>query len=307
VATFEDAAEELVIKLRGLESEIAESDQKLETLRERMEAAKRDLEEDWTDLTEAVESLLDKVREEGEQLDRQADETLQAVTDAHNALGENSSNAHNEITEAVAELDSLGQQATSHEQAIEPLVQDGIEAPAQALEDRAKELEQELGKLVDEAKTFLVDEVVPAIEQVTEDVRERCQELHRSLTEDHTEPLQQVFGEWSGEIDKLESYVLEQGYATSRQHAEDVVEYVIDECETASRQRLDELTQVVGLLEGQLQQFATEMERAGRELTDQSGARLLRELDEAKEAAEGAVRGLDQVRQELAARSFMEA
>ena len=205
MATLEDAAEELVIKLRGLESEIAESDQKLETLRERMEAAKRDLEEDWTDLTEAVESLLDKVREEGEQLDRQGDETLQAVTDAHNALGENATNARNEIGQAAAELDALGQQATALEQAIEPLVQDGIEAPAQALEDRAKELEQELGRLVDEARDFLVDDVVPAIEQVTEDVRERCQELHRSLTEDHTQPLQEVFDEWSGQIDELES------------------------------------------------------------------------------------------------------
>ena len=241
MATLEDAAEDLVIKLRGLESEIAESDQKLETLRERMEAAKRDLEEDWTDLTEAVESLLDKVREEGEQLDRQGDETLQAVTDAHNALGENATSARNEIGQAAAELDALGQQATALEQAVEPLVQDGIEAPAQALEDRAKELEQELGRLADEVRDFLVDDVVPAIEQATEDVRERCQELHRSLTEDHTQPLQEMFDEWSGQIDKLESYVLEQGYTTSHQHAQDVVEYAMDECETASRQHLEGL------------------------------------------------------------------
>jgi ElaB/YqjD/DUF883 family membrane-anchored ribosome-binding protein len=306
VATLEDAAEELVIKLRGLESEIAESDQKLETLRERMEAARRDLEEDWTDLTEAVQSLLDKAREEGEQLDRQGDETLQAVTDAHNAVGENATNAHDEIGEAAAELDALGQQATAHEQAIEPLVQDGIEAPAQALEDRAKELEQELGQLVDEAKEFLVDEVVPALEQLADDVRERCQELHRSLTEDHPESLQQVFDEWSGRVDQAESYVREQAYDASHQHALDVVAYAMGECETVSRQRLQELTQVVGLLEGQLQQFATAMGQAGKELTDQSGTRLLRELEEAKEAADRAVRGLDHVRQELAARSFME-
>lgn len=307
MATLEDAAEDLVIKLRGLESEIAESDQKLETLRERMETAKREVEADWTDLTEAVESLLDKVREEGEQLDRQGEDTLQAVTDAHNALGENATSAHGEIAQAAAELDALGQQATAAGQAVEPLVHDGMEAPAQALEDRARELEQELGRLVDEAKDFLVDEVVPAIEQVAEDVRERCQELHRSLTEDRTAPLQQVFDEWSGHIDELETYVLDQGYNTSHQHVLDVVEYVVDECETASRQHLEGLTQLVGLLEGQLQQFATEMERAGRELTDQSGARLLRELDEAKQAADRAVSGLDRVRQELAARSFMEA
>jgi uncharacterized coiled-coil DUF342 family protein len=307
VATLEDAAEELVIKLRGLESEIAESDQKLETLRERMETAMQELEGDWTDLTEAVESLLVKVREEGEQLDRQGEQTLQAVTDAHNALGESATNARDEIGRTVAELDSLGQRATALEPTVESLVREGVEASAQALEDRAKELEQELGRLVDEARDFLTEDVVPALEQVADDVRERCQELHRSLTEERTEPLQQAFDEWSGHIDEVEAYVLEQGYATSRHHAEDVVEYAMDACETASRQRLEGLTQVVGLLEGQLQQFTAEVERAGKDLTDQSGVRLLRELDGATESAERAVSGLDRVRQELAARSFMEA
>ena len=57
MATLEDAAEELVVKLRGLEAEIAESDQKLETLRGRMQTAKHDVEADWTELTEKVESL----------------------------------------------------------------------------------------------------------------------------------------------------------------------------------------------------------------------------------------------------------
>ena len=182
---------------------------------------------------------------------------------------------------------------------------DGIEAPAHQLAERARVLEQELGALVDETRDFLVSEVVPAIEQAADDLRDRCQELHRSLTEESAEPLQQIFDEWAGQLDQLESYVLEQGYATSRQHAQDVVEYAMDECEAASQKRLDDLAQVVGLLEGQLQQFATEVERAGRDLAGQSGARLLRELDEAKEAAERAVSGLDHVRQELASRSFM--
>ena len=307
MATLEDAADDLVIKLRGLDAEIAESDQKLETLRERMEAAKRDVEEDWTDLTEAVDSFLAKVREEEEQLDRQGEETLQGVTDAHNALGENATNAHGAIEQAAADLDALGQQATGLEQQVEPLVHDGVETPAQSLEARVQELEQELGKLVDEARDFLTSDVVPAIEQVADDVRERCEELHRSLTEDRTQPLQEVFDEWSGRIDELETYVVEQGYGASHQHALDVVEYAMDECEKGSHERLQELTQVVSLLEGQLKQFATEVERSGRELADEAGAKLLRELDEAKGAAERAVAGLDNVRQELAARSFMDA
>jgi DNA-binding ferritin-like protein len=306
MATLEDAAEDLVVKLRGLDEEIAESDRKLETLRERMETARREVDEDWADLTESVESFLGKVHDEEEELDRQGEATLQAVVDAHNALGENATSATEEMGQAAADLDALGQQAEALAPQVGTLVTEGVETPAQALEDRVKELETELGQLVDEARDFLVQDVVPGIEQVAEDVRERCEELHRALTEDRTQPLQEVFDEWAGRIDEVESYVMQQGYDASHQHALDVVEYALDECETRSRQRVEELTQVVSLLEGQLRQLATEVERSGDDLTQRSGARLLRELDEAKEAAERALGGLDRVRQELAARSFMD-
>lgn len=307
MATLEDAAEDLVVKLRGLESEIAESDQKLESLRERMESVKRDIEADWTELTEAVESFLGKVQAEGEELDQRGEGTLQAVTDAHNALGENATEARGATSQAAAGLDALGQQAAALEADVEPLVRDSVEEPAHALAERARELEQELGRLVEEARDFLVDDVVPGLEELASEVRDRCQELHRSLTEDRTEPLQQVFDEWAGRIDELETYVVEQGYGASHQHALDVVEYVMGECEASARQRLEELVQVVQLLEGQLKQLAAEVDRAGEDLTERSGARLLRELDEATEAAGRAVSGLDRVRQELAARSFMDA
>jgi ElaB/YqjD/DUF883 family membrane-anchored ribosome-binding protein len=306
MTTLDDAAEDLVLKLRGLDGEIAESDHKLEALRGRMEAVPRDLEGDWNDLTDAVKSFLQKVGEEEQELDRHGQLALQAVTAAHNALGENATAARNEMGEAAAALDALGQQAAALQTDVEAMVQDGVAAPADALEERVRELEQELGRLVDEARAFLTEDVVPAVQRVAEDVRERCQELHRSLTEEHAQAMQQAFDEWSDRIDQLEQYVLEHGYAASHQHALDVVAYALRECQSSSRERVAEVTQVVALVEGQLRQFATEVERAGRELADESGSRLLRELEEAQEAALRALSGLDHVRQELAARSFMQ-
>lgn len=307
MATLEDAAEDLVVKLRGLESEIAESGQKLEALRDRMETARTDLEADWTDLADAVESLMDTVREQGQQLEDESDEALQAVAGAHEAVGENARGAQAEIGQAAAGLDALGQQASALAPEMDSLVADGVEAPAQSLEDRAQELQQELGRLVDEARDFFQDEVVPAVEQMEGDVRQRCQELHRTLTEDRAQPLQDVFDEWSGHIDEVETYVVQHGYATSRQHAHDVAEYAMEKCESGCRQHLEELTQVVGLLEGQLRQLATGLEHSGDGLAQQAGRRLLDELEEARQAAQRAVTGLDSVRQELAAHSFMEA
>jgi chromosome segregation ATPase len=307
VATLEDAAEELVVKLKALDSEIAESDQKLEDLRERVETAVREVEADFTDLTEAVTSLLDRVREEGEQLDQQTQETLQAVTDSHNAVGENATAAQNEIAQANAELDALGQHAAALEPAVESLVSEAGEAPARALAARAQELEQELSKLVEEARDFMRDEVIPAIEQVADDVKERCEELHRALAEEHTQALQQAYDEWEGRVDELEDYVLKQGYEASHQHAKDVVEYAIDECETGSLEQITELTQLVGVLEAQLQELATEVARASKDLVDQSGEKLKDELEQAKGAAAKALAGLDKMKQELAERSFMPA
>jgi DNA anti-recombination protein RmuC len=307
VATLEDAAEELVVKLRGLDAEIEESDQKLEQLRERVKTVAGEVAEEWTDLTEAVTSLLEKVREEGQQLDDQAEETHRAVTEAHDAVGENATASRNEIAESNAQLDALEQHATGLEPAVESLITDAGEEPARALAERARELEQELTKLVDEARDFLRDEVVPAVEQAADDVRERCEALHRSLTDELTDAMQQAYDEWEGRVDELEDYVLKQGYEASHQHAKDVVEYALDECETASFDRLEELRQLVGMLEAQLQEMATEVTGAGKGLAEKSGAALVRELEEAKAAAMKAVSGLDKVKQELAQRSFMDA
>ena len=307
MATLEDAADDLVVKLKGLDAEIQESDAKLEELRDRVQTAAREVEEDWTDLSEAVTSFLDKLREEASQLDQQVQETLQAATDAHNALGENATAAQNEIQQASAALDALGQQAASLEPAVESLVAQGGEEPARALAERARELEQELDKLLEEARTFLRDEVVPAIEQSATDVRERCEELHRALAEEQTKELQRVFDDWESAVDELEQHVQTQGYTLSHQHAKETVEYALDQCETASLKEVEELEQLVGALETQLQQFASEVQRTGKSLAEQGGAELARELDEAKDAALKAVAGLDKMKQELAERSFMEA
>jgi ABC-type transporter Mla subunit MlaD len=302
--TLEDAAEELVVKLKALEAEIEESDHKLEDLRERVETAVGDVEADWIDLTDAVTSLLEKVSDECEQLHQQVEETLQAVNDAHNGVGENATAARNEIAQANTQLDALGQQATALEPALQSLVSEAGETPANTLADRARELQHELSTLIEEARNFLRGEVVPAIEQVAEEARTRCEELHRVLSETHTQAMQQAYDEWEQRVDELEDYVLTKGYQASHQHAKDVVEYAMEECQTGSLPQIDALQQLVGLLETQLQELAGEVSRATSDL-DQNGQKLRDELEGAKDAAVKALAGLDTMKQELAERSFM--
>lgn len=306
MATFEDAADALVVKLRGLDSEIEESEDKLEDLRERLEAVTHDVEQEWTALREAATSLLDKVRDEQEQLAGQVQETGQAMVDAQNAVAEHGAEARQEAADAHAQLDALTQHATGLEPGVESLAAEAGEAPAKSLADRARELQQELDRLVQEARDFLQDEVAGAANDAADEVRQMCQTVHQSLAEAAAEAFKDAYQQWETAVDGLEAYVVSQGYDASRQHAHAVVEYAAAECATACGTQMDELQQLVGVLQAQLKQMAGEVEQSAERVVTQTGAQLLQELDVTEKAAKSAVASLDAVKQQLAQYSFVE-
>jgi ElaB/YqjD/DUF883 family membrane-anchored ribosome-binding protein len=306
MATLEDAAEALVVKLRGLDSEIEESEGRLEDLRERVETVTREVEQEWTALSEAATSFLQKVRDEQEALGDQAQETAQAVVDAQNAVAEHGAGARGELGEGRAQLEVLAQHAAGLAPGVESLAAEAGEAPAQSLAERARELEQELGQLVDQAREFLQDEVAGAAGDAAEEIRQVCETLNSMLTEAAAAELQRVYDEWESTVDRLEEYVVSQGYEASHRHARDVVEYAVEECETASQRQLDELQTLVGVLLGQLKEMAAEVERSADQLVANTGTHLLQELDRTQQSATGAVAALDHVKQELAQYSFIE-
>jgi ElaB/YqjD/DUF883 family membrane-anchored ribosome-binding protein len=306
MATLEDAAEALVVKLRGLDSEIEESEEKLQSLRDRLEAAAHDVEREWTALREAASSLLEKLRAEHEQLATQVQETSQAMVVAQNAVAEDGSEARNEMGEARAQLDALAQHATGLEPGVESLASDAGEAPAKSLAQRARELQQELDQLVEEARNFLQDEVVNAANDTADEVRQMCQTLHESLAEGAAEAFQDAYDQWESAVGELEGYVVSQGYEASREHARAVVEYAAEECATACVTQMDDLQQLVGLLATQLEQMADQVEQSAEHVVTQAGAQLLQELEATGTSAKSAVAALDAVKRQLAQYSFVE-
>jgi len=306
MATFEDAAEELVLKLRGLDSEIEESEQKLDDLHERVDAMTDEVDQEWTALDAAAKSFLEKVAEERKQLDEQARQTVQDVADAQKAVAEHGAQARSEIHEGRARLDELGQHANGLEPGVESLAGEGGEAPAHDLAERARELEQELERAVQDAQAFMRDEAVPGIEALASEVREHCQEIRRVLAEEATAALQRAFDGWNSELGELEQHVVTQGFEASYGHARAVVELAIEECRSASQQQLDALKQLVGVLQGQLKELATEIEQAASGLVDQAGHELVQELERTQTASTQAVAALDRVRSTLGSYSFVE-
>ena len=159
---------------------------------------------------------------------------------------------------------------------------------------------------MEQARDFLQDEVAGAAGDAADEIKQVCETLHGMLTDAASSALQKVYDEWESMVDRLEEYVVTQGYDASHQHARDVVEYAMEECGEVSKQHLDELQQVVGVLLGQLKEMAVEVERSAEGLVSQAGAALLQELDRTEQEATAAVAGLDRVKQELAQYSFIE-
>jgi hypothetical protein len=101
--------------------------------------------------------------------------------------------------------------------------------------------------------------------------------------------------------------VASKGFQASHQHAHDMVEYVVEECETLCTQQLDDLHQLVGVLVTQLQELAHEMQDAAKTLVADAGQKLSEELDHTRQSAATAVSALDKVKETLTEHKYMES
>ena len=306
MATLEDAAEALVVKLRGLDSEIEDSEHRLQELRGQIEGAAHDVEQEWTALTEAVSSFLIQVHEEQDRLDQGSRQALQAAAEAQQAVASAGAEARSEIEQGQARLQAVTQHATALKHPVESLAAEAGEAPAHSLAQRAAQIEQELAQALEEARDFIRNDVVHALEQAVENIRDRSQAVRQALAQEHAQALQAVFDEWQSKVVELEEYVSAQGFAASQQHAHGVVEYALGECRTGLAKHLDEARQVVEVLIGQLQELAAEVRGSGEALVQQAGSELGHGLEAARDAVNDALAALGSTRDRLASYSFVE-
>lgn len=303
MATLEDAAEELVIKLRGLDSEIEESEHKLQELTGRVEGAADNLEREFTALTEGLSGFLERMRGQQEQLHRQMEETLQEANGCRQAAAEQGAEARSEIATGRQHLDGVAEHATGLQPGVESLVTQAAEEPARSLAERAAEVQEELARAMEEARDFLRDEVVGGLQQFVTDVTSRCEDMGRSLAEEHTAALQAAFDEWAGRVDEVEETIAN-GFEATQENASAVVDWALGECQTGCAAQVDELRVAVDAAVGQLEEMAAEVERSGETLVAQSGTELRGALTQTREDVVAALAALGSVRDLLASYSF---
>jgi chromosome segregation ATPase len=305
VATLDDAAEALVIKLRGLDSEIEESEHRLGDFRGRIEGAVHEVDQEWTALTEAMSTFLAKVHEEQDRLGQETQHALQAVSDAQQAITTGSAEAQSEIAEGRAHLDALAQHATSMQASVESLASEAGETPAHSLAQHAAQIEQDMVHALDEARDFVRNDVVHGMEEVAHDIRDRCHALRTALAEEGTHALQAAFDEWESKVHELQDYVHKEGFLASRDHAKAWVDYALSTCQAAYEEQLDGLRQAMDVLGAHLKELATEAQRSGDGVVAQTGGDLTGRLSDTHEAVATALSALGSVRDLLISYSFV--
>lgn len=304
MATLEDAAEELVVRLKGLDSEIEESEHALQDLRGKVDETSAEVEEEWSHLTDAIASFVSQLREEQEQLAAELRDALQATAEANATVHEDGSRGRASIGDGQSELDALAQHATGLEPGVESLMAEAGETPAHALASRAKEVEEELARILEEARDFIRDDVVSALEQVAGDIRERCHAVESTIAEQRTVALQAIFDAWEPQVDALEAHVAEQGFVASRSHARAVVDWTLEECKTACATHLDAARQVIEETTAPLQELAAAAQLTADSLLGKGGE-LLAELGSTRDSVGRAVSALSAVQQLLGSYTFV--
>jgi hypothetical protein len=306
VATLEDAAQELVVRLKGLDSEIEESAQVLQELRGRVEAAGEEVEEEWSRLAEAVSSFESALREEQEKLAAAAGEGLRATAEAQGTVQEHGAQARSSIAGAQSDLDVLSRHAAGLEPGVESLVAEAGEAPAHSLAQRAKAVEEELAAVLESARDFVQHEVTSALEELAAEVRERCDALRTRMAEEGAAALQAMFDAWEPQVELLEEHVAQEGFTASRSHAQAVVSWALVECESAGSRQLDGAREQAERAVASIEELGSAVRIAARSLSGTGGG-LRAELESARGSATRADSALDGIKQLLASFSFVEA
>lgn len=307
MATLEQAAEALVVKLKGLDGEIAASETKIEAMREEVEKGVGDVAAAFEATRTAADAFLAKVAQGHAALDDQAEHAVEAASDAKSALTADAEASRHELEERTDALAETARILADTGSALEKTADEAALDPARTLASRARALEQELAELVREAVAFVRDEVVTTLDDSAEDLRDRSSATQERLAEETVQSLQAAYDAWERGLATLEDQLETQSAAIGQMPVRAAVEQALAMCGAASGARVESLKQVVAVLASQVQEMAAAASASADELVDRTGQDLLAELEATRLAAVSAALALDGVRGTLAAYSFVDA
>jgi len=306
VANLEVAADELVRKLKSVDDEVEEARQGFTTRKGQIDALGDELDDEWISLARAVGELVEKAQEELGTLGNEAQETTQAVANLE-PMGQSAQEAAEQGLEAAEQgTSSFGDAVNQRGPQMNSAAEAG-EQTFQGLSQQAEEVSSQLEEVLQAARDFLTGEVVSAFETMQGDIADRFDEMRTTLTQECTTALQESYDEWSSRLDEVLATVEEEGFGAAQEQAQQVVEWALQEAATGHEQELERLLQVVGVVQEALQTLRDEnIGEAKTDVGEEGRNALNQALAETETALLGMIGALDACRQTLSNYSFVQ-
>ena len=306
MANLEVAADELVRKLKAVDDEVEEARQGITRLKGQIDSLGDELDDEWTSVARAVSELVEKAQEELGTLGTEAQETTQAVANLE-PMGQSAQEAAEGGLEAAEQgtnafSDAVNQRGPQIDSAAE-----AGEQTFQALSQQAEEVSTQLEEVLQQAHDFLTGDVVSAFETMQSEITDRFDEMRTTLTQECTTALQEAYDDWSGRLDEVLATVEEEGFEAAEAQAQEVVDWALTETATGHEQELERLLEVVGIVQEALQTLRDEsIGESKTDVGDEGRNALDQAITETETALSGMIGALDAVRQVLSNYSFVQ-
>jgi len=226
---LEEAAEIATVKIKELSAHVDKAEAAFTALEERLGHVKTRFETDWAALDERAHALLETARAQAGGIAEEAEEAREGLSQLDESLGKAAPEWNAALEGSASETSTLG--AHVSEQGP-PVSEQGGEAQAatRALARRAAATEAQLQQAAAEARELLEGEVARELREMRDAVRQRAAALQAALTEECAAELAEAFTGWERQLAEVEE-VIDEEFASARQHAAAVVEFSLQECQ----------------------------------------------------------------------------
>jgi hypothetical protein len=305
MATLEDAAEELALKLKELGQEVEEGQGALAGYGETLDGDVKRIEEGWTALAARVDAFLGAVSEQAAGLQEDVQRGGQALVDLQNAAAADQAEAAGAVSTAEEAAGELASWVSAQQDPLRQMTAEQVEAALHDLRERAGRAGAALEEALDGARAFLEEEVPAALAAAARQVRDAVQEACDGPLDQAGARLQESCDEWEAMIGAAFGAVLEGSFAAAPPHAREMVDWALGECTRGAGEALAQARDVALLVEQAIVGLRDEVaaliaahQQDGRQRLSQAHGELLQALADS-------ARALDAVKSLLASFTFV--
>jgi hypothetical protein len=240
MADLETAAAESLAAARSLDQKAAEATHHLRDLRGSVEAIDHQCDGTWNDFEQRIDGFDAELKLLTEALDQAGQEARHALDAARAQVEGHAPLVEQLLLDAAQHTDALREHVQQAETEVMPLVDD-LETVVRAAIDAAHKAKTELEAAVNEARTFMVDEVVDALHHMQDAVRTHTAEWRTHLDQQQVQPAHHDETDWGNKLGEVERTV-EEAFAGAAQHATEVAAFVGEKLKAACDDALAELS-----------------------------------------------------------------